>query len=149
MPGRDEADIMTRSAVHLEEPSRHLGRLPSLCSLAGSPLGRLPSPCSLAGSPLVPANRNFSLCTIHPVLTHQPVVQGTGRQQGWRVRPGWKGEVKGSLRSEAAWLIFCLHPTPIPERSANRTSTEVWEPPGISPAQAALVQSTQILSGLK
>lgn len=51
------------------------------------------------------------------------------------MRPGWKGEVKGSLRSEAAWLNFCLHPASFPEQSAK-----VWEPPEMSPAQAVSVR---------
>lgn len=47
-----------------------------------------------------------------------------------------EGSSQGSLRSEAGWLTFCLHPTPFPERYAKVTR-DLGTPPEISPAQVA------------
>lgn len=99
-----EADI-TSWTVLLGEPSGHLERrLPLFLFFCWGLPWSLPTgtfPCTDPPSPDSPA--------------------GNWEKAGLEGAAWIEGRSQGSLRSEAAWLTFCLHPTPFPERYAKVT----------------------------
>lgn len=103
MPGREEAGW--RGDKLGSSPGTALGATRKETS---------PLPVLLLGSPLVPANRNFSWCVIHPGLTHPARCAGNREKAGLKGAAWMEGRSQGLLKVRGSLAQFLPPPRLLP-----------------------------------